>query len=194
MQLLVKLFCTICKLQLSLCLQRHGRHMLPVHFPEGRLSSAKDVCEMCHILNWLLYVTIPLEVMKACNFIDFSGGECCQGWRARGATGSSPPGDEVGWQAVSVVCSDKEDGDPCSGSTRIYLSLSTQCLEGQVLVGKMLLLPPWNQHLCLIWGILKYAFTLIQLFQTLHLESRLHLLLLWKVWMTLPCWAASGQP
>lgn len=155
------------------------------------LSSAKDVCEMCHILNWLLYVTVPLEVMKACNFIDFSGGECCQGWRARDATGSSPLGDEVGWQAASLVCGVKEAGHPCSGSTRNYLSLSIQ-----LLVGKAVLLPSWNlqSSTSALYGALKCAFTHIQLFQTLHLESRFHLLLLRKVWMTLPCWATLGQP
>lgn len=97
----------------EMCLT-HAAHLLP-RGPVA-LSSMKDVCEMSHILNWLLYVTVPvlLEVMKACNLIDFSGGECCQGWGAQGASGSSLLRDEVTWQAASVVFYVKESGDPCS--------------------------------------------------------------------------------
>lgn len=88
-------------------------------------------------------MTVPvlLEVMKACNLIDFSGGECCQGWGAQGATGSSLLRDEVTGQAASVVFYVKESGDPCSASTRSYLFLSSQCLVGQVRVGKTVFLP-----------------------------------------------------
>lgn len=94
---------------------------------------------------------------------------------------------------TGCVCSVRCQGSwaPCSGSTRNYLSLSIQ-----LLVGKAVLLPSWNlqSSTSALYGALKCAFTHIQLFQTLHLESRFHLLLLRKVWMTLPCWATLGQP
>lgn len=104
---------------------------------------------LSHILNWLLYETVSLEVMKACNFIDFSGGECWrmpsrEGWRAWRVTGTSLLWDKLGWQAVSVVFNVKKAVDLFSENTHAYLCLSIQYLVVQVLERRTVLFPSWK--------------------------------------------------
>lgn len=163
MQVPVKPFYTIGKLHPSLCLQRwsccHSANSLLSR--SAVLSSARDVCEMCHIFNCLMVCT--WQTPRGDENLQF---HWLQWWRmlpgleAPGATGRSPLSDEGGWQTASLMCNVKTAGSPCSQSTQNYLCVSSQCLEGQVLIGKTVLLLPLNQSStsALYGGLLKCTF------------------------------------